>query len=80
MDKKPQCLADGCSNFSKTKGYCSNHYNQILIYGEIQGKKVTNSEKYCIAELCKKRPIARDLCPTHYARYKKHGTYKKITN
>lgn len=61
------CSVSGCGKQAICKGYCSRHYQQIRLRGNI----ITKSGGMFVSGVCKilgcgKKTQAKDLCSAHY--------------
>jgi len=71
---KKVCKAENCGESSRTKGYCSRHYQQIRHHGRLTpereyGKRGT----YCQVENCQEPQTAKGHCYRHYQQIRRYG-------
>ena len=71
---KQVCKAENCGESSRTKGYCSRHYQQIRHHGRLTpereyGKRGT----YCQVENCQEPQTAKGHCYRHYQQIRRYG-------
>lgn len=78
------CDVEGCDRPHQSLGYCKGHANRVRRYGhpgtaEFRIRKIENPEiepdptKQCSGTGCRRRILAKGLCPTHYRRWSRHG-------
>lgn len=76
-EQRPEkCSAVGCASQSTAgKGLCQKHYMRLRRTGTTADpvKKPNASERSCSVEGCSKSVDRREMCTTHYTRWKKHG-------
>lgn len=76
MERK-QCILSDCHRPRHyADGYCNPHHDRMVRYGDPRGgsRVATDHSAVCSVEGCGAAYYARDLCLTHYARFKTHGS------
>lgn len=72
-----RCSVEQCDRYSKVKGYCRAHYQQVYHNGRITnpilGHKPAKAEQYCTVAGCDKPLAARGVCHSHYGQLRRHG-------
>lgn len=69
------CIADGCETGPTVgKGLCRKHYMRLRRTGTTADPvKTPKADRPCDVEGCSKPVDRREMCTTHYTRWKKHG-------
>lgn len=67
------CTIEGCVRVLRRRGLCKAHYHSALEDGSITRMRSKQLGKTCRHAECSLPAKFRDLCPTHYARWKNAG-------
>ena len=73
MQKNSTCKVSGCSNKVRTRGFCSNHYNRWLKYGDPLWKAPRKEHPRCSIPGCGKLTNSHGLCSAHENRMRRYG-------
>lgn len=73
------CSYTGCDKNSRTRGFCSAHYERLRKYGDpsvvMPPSPPPTLRKHwtCQVQDCKEPHLARGMCNAHYRRWRKYG-------
>lgn len=68
-----KCITINCNKKHLARGYCKNHYMQLLRNGKIERILIRDRILQCSIEGCEKEHEAKSFCRKHYARFRKYG-------
>ncbi len=68
------CSIDACQDRSRTRGWCSRHYQRWLKYGDPEApRKNAPQSSTCIIDGYGRASYLRGWCSPHYQRWSRHG-------
>lgn len=67
------CSIEGCQQPSRSRGWCSAHYERWRRYDAPEGRPTLARDSECQIEGCSSPSHSRGWCVSHYERWRRHG-------
>lgn len=71
---KSPCAIEGCQKPSRTRGWCSAHYERVRVHGDPGTRTIGDRKNHCSMPDCDQTANGHGYCSKHYNRFVRHGS------
>lgn len=71
---KSPCAIEGCQKPSRTRGWCSAHYERVRVHGDPGTRTIGDRKNHCSMPDCDQTAYGHGYCSKHYNRFVRHGS------